>query len=166
MTAKTVANLLISAVLSSAGWIVGCSGGDAPEQQTPTDTEGTFLPSTPTSGGHADGTGTNASTVTSGKDAGGTAEQCVAACEAKYPKGAQLGRAIDTCWQNRCDSCLAMDKGAPVGPDYGSCKNEVYTPSSKCSTCTVKNCCTAWDACFSNAECVALNKCAIACSGN
>jgi hypothetical protein len=47
---------------------------------------------------------------------------------------------------------------------HGSCKNEVDTPSAACSQCTVDACCAEWDACFGDAECTALNACAVACS--
>jgi hypothetical protein len=39
----------------------------------------------------------------------------------------------------------------------------VTTPSSDCSQCTVDKCCNAWDACFNDTDCSALNACSIAC---
>ena len=122
-----------------------------------------MLPSEPVPGASSPSTSTSSSSSSSSSGGGSSTDQCIAACEAKYPKGAQLAKAIDTCWENKCDSCLAMGKGTPTGPENGSCRTDVYTPSSACSQCTVESCCSAWDACFGNADCTALNKCTVAC---
>lgn len=156
---RALKNLVFSGVLAAAGWIVGCSAStDDPQEPPPS---GTLLPSTPSPSGTSDNTATSTSNATSA--GGGTVQQCIAACEAKYPNGAKLGQAIDACWAKSCAACENMESGPLQTPTSGSCKNEVATPSAACSTCTAKNCCAAWDACFSNAECTALNACSIAC---
>lgn len=93
---------------------------------------------------------------------------CVAACEAAHVSGKKLGSAIDACWTSKCSpACtddLAVDGGvfAP-DTDASACQTDVKTPSAACSDCTAANCCAAWDACFSNADCIALNDCSVAC---
>lgn len=164
MMASARQNLVVLGIAAMGGWIVGCSGGGGGDPEVPPN-GGLMLPSAPAPG--ASSTTNEASTSSSSSSStggGSSADACVAKCEAKYPKGAQLARAIDTCWSNSCDACLAMGKGAPQGPESGSCKTDVYTPSAACSQCTVESCCSTWDACFSNAECKALNACAVACA--
>lgn len=153
--------LVFLGLACAGGWIVGCSAStDDPQEPPPS---GTLLPSTPapSQGGSSNG-GTPTST-TSAQGPGGSVETCIAACEAKYPKGAKLGQAIDACWAKSCPACQNMEGTDLQTPTSGSCKNEVATPSAACSTCTARSCCTAWDACFSDAECTALNACSIAC---
>jgi hypothetical protein len=163
---STLGNLAVFGLAMTGGWILGCSGGGGTDPEVPPN-GGTILPAQPSPSASSSSSGSTSSGTSPSSSSGGTGnttvDQCVAACEAKYPKGAQLGKAIDTCWQNNCDACLAMGKGAPQGPENGSCKTDVYTPSGACSQCTVDSCCAAWDACFGNADCVALNKCSVAC---
>ena len=150
------------------GWIVACSGGDPSPQPT-------NVPSLPNqqpapNGGQGGGS-TESGTATggsSGSTTGGstdnTVADCIAACEAKYPAAAVKGHAIDQCWSQSCSTtCDGIGTGGEFGPSAGSCQTEVKTPSAACSTCTVQHCCSVWDACFSDADCVALNKCSIAC---
>jgi hypothetical protein len=148
-------------VLGSAGWIGGCSGGDPTAGQP---TQAPSLTNAPPSG-----SGSAATSGTSGTSQGASSpssaiSDCIAACEGKWPAAATLGRAIDQCWSQSCSStCQGIGTGGALGPDHGSCKTDVKTPSAACSTCTVQHCCAVWDACFSNADCVALNACSIAC---
>ena len=89
---------------------------------------------------------------------------CVAACEAQHPVGTQIGKGIDACWTKSCPmQCNGIGVGQDKPPTHGTCRNPVSTPAVDCSQCTVDKCCTAWDACFDNADCAALNKCSIAC---
>jgi hypothetical protein len=53
--------------------------------------------------------------------------------------------------------------GKLYGPTRGSCRTDVKTPDAACSTCTAQKCCAAWDACFGDTECLALNQCSVAC---
>lgn len=95
---------------------------------------------------------------------------CVAACEASHPAGLQLGQAIDACWVASC-SPACTDDMVPTGEVYepkvdgGSCGHVVKTPGQACSNCTATKCCAAWDGCFGDADCVALNECALDCHG-
>jgi len=67
-------------------------------------------------------------------------------------------------WSKSCSvECNDLGAGMQFPPAHGSCKNVVETPGAACSQCTVDHCCAAWDACFDNADCTALNKCSIAC---
>jgi hypothetical protein len=89
---------------------------------------------------------------------------CLATCETQHPKGLALGKGIDKCWAASCATvCDGIGTGTPKPPTAGTCKNIVETPSAACSTCTVTSCCAAWDACFDDADCTALNTCSIAC---
>lgn len=75
-----------------------------------------------------------------------------------------LGSAIDTCWSKSCSSeCNGIGTGKNEEPDHGSCQNVVSTPAKDCSQCTVDHCCAAWDACFNDTDCTALNTCTNAC---
>jgi hypothetical protein len=56
-----------------------------------------------------------------------------------------------------------MANGPLQAPANGNCQNPVFTPNADCSQCTVDVCCDAWDGCFGDAECQALNACADAC---
>jgi hypothetical protein len=167
--ALTAALLFASSVL-----FLGCtpdssaSGGDGTGDQSTeveangsgSDPGGASEPGASATGGSASTTGTNAAT-TNGTD---PVQACVSACEAKYPKGALIGKGIDQCWAKSCPSeCNDIGAGQAVGPRSGSCQNPVSTPSASCSQCTVNRCCTAWDACFNDAQCAALNTCSIAC---
>lgn len=155
-------NLVISAFALGCGWIAGCSGGDEGPESPPH--EGAMLPAQPGGPSSSSSSGpTGTAPGTNAQSGGGTVQDCIAACEAKHPQGAKLGKAIDTCWASSCTACLAMEDGALKPPTSGSCKTDVFTPSAACSTCTAQRCCSAWDACFGNADCVALNKCSVAC---
>lgn len=119
-----------------------------------------------TSSGSTSGTsGTSSGTSgTSGTSGGDPVAACISACEAKYPAGTTLGKGIDACWAKNCSKeCNNIGTGAPKGPKTGTCGHEVSTPSADCSQCTVDHCCAAWDACFGDAQCSALNTCSIAC---
>jgi len=147
--------------LSAAGLILGCSG--APATPAEGGTSGAIGNSGASSGQTIPG-----SSGTSGADGGtsgttGTLAACISACETKFPKGAQLGKAIDTCWTRSCNECDGIAVGQPKPPKNGTCKNPVSTPNANCSQCTVDECCPAWDACFDNTDCAALNTCSIAC---
>jgi hypothetical protein len=92
---------------------------------------------------------------------------CVAACEAKYPGGAAKSQMIDQCWADHCGACQNMPTSGVTlkTPTSGaSCQTGVYTPSADCSQCTTDWCCWAWDMCFNDAECTALNTCSVACT--
>jgi hypothetical protein len=88
---------------------------------------------------------------------------CLAACEAKYPNSAIKAKAIDQCWADNCAACQNMANAPLQSPINGDCQNPVYTPSEDCSQCTADACCAAWDDCFGDAECQALNACANTC---
>lgn len=133
------------------------SGSKDPGTYGSTGTPSTSSSSSSSSGG-AGGTNTTASA------SGDPVAACISACEAKHPKGAQIGKAIDTCWSKSCPTeCNGIGTGAAKSPAHGSCRNPVSTPSADCSQCTVDSCCSAWDACFDDADCSALNTCSIAC---
>jgi hypothetical protein len=89
---------------------------------------------------------------------------CVAACEAKYPGGTDKSKMIDQCWADHCSACQTMKPGSFYTPTSGACQAGVYTWSADCSQCTTDWCCWAWDMCFSDAECKALNACTVACT--
>jgi hypothetical protein len=163
MVGRRAENLVVLGLVVASGWIIGCSGGSTPQDPEQAPNGGMMLPSEPAPGSSSPSGASSSSGATSSGGSGGSVDDCVAACEAKHPQAAKLAKAIDTCWQNNCDSCLAMERGANQGPQSGSCQTDVYTPSADCSQCTVWNCCDAWDACFGNADCVALNKCSVAC---
>jgi hypothetical protein len=152
----------IAATLALTAWITGCSGGD------PTSGQPTTAPSLPnepvTSGGGTTTSGSNGGTSSSSSGGSPSVDACISACEAQHPTAAAKGRAIDQCWAQSCStSCDGIGTGQDFGPTKGSCQTDVKTPSAECSTCTVQHCCTAWDACFSDADCVALNACSVAC---
>jgi len=147
---------------------IGCSSTSSePHPQTSTPTtlpsepgdSGTPAPSTSDAGAEASDAAADAN------DAGISVAECVKACEAKHPTGADLGRAIDACWAASCAVCNGIGTGHLEGPTTGTCATAVKTPSAACSTCTVQLCCAAWDACFTDADCVALNACSNACDG-
>ena len=172
-----VVALAFALALAGGGTAVfaGCTGGGG--QLPPEDDEGGTGSSGGTSGtsggtsgtsgtsGSSGGTsGTSGATSGSGTSGGQTFDQCIAACEAQYPKGVPIGDGIDQCWAKSCStSCNGLGAGMQFPPAHGQCKNVVETPGADCSQCTVDHCCAAWDACFDNADCTALNKCSIAC---
>ncbi|MDB4937848.1 MAG: hypothetical protein JWP87_4820 [Labilithrix sp.] len=142
------------------------SGTDGPGGQT-------FGSNTSDPGESGSGSGdttTSGTTSSTGTTAAGSAtttdtvQTCISACEAKYPKGAQIGKGIDQCWSKSCPKeCSDIGTGTVFSPKNGSCQNPVSTPSAACSQCTVNRCCSAWDACFDDTQCSALNSCSIAC---
>ena len=150
--------------LSAVGLFLGCSG--SPVTPAEGGTSGAIGNSGASSGGQT--SGSSGTSGTSGADGGtsgttGTLATCISACEARFPKGAQLGKGIDACWMRSCNECDGIAVGQPKPPKNGTCKNPVSTPNANCSQCTVDECCTAWDACFDNTDCAALNTCSIAC---
>jgi hypothetical protein len=165
-------NRTLTAVLliAASGFFQACSADSSPSG------EGTSAPDIGTMSGSKDpgtygatgtpsasgsGTAGNASTATSASD---PVAACISACEAKHPKGALIGKGIDSCWAKSCPTeCDGIGSGAPKPAAHGSCQNPVSTPSADCSQCTVDSCCAAWDACFDDADCSALNACSIAC---
>jgi hypothetical protein len=147
----TQAFALSFGIALASGWIAGCSGDDPAEGQPSTPpselTSEPMPPSHPASG-----------------SAGTSVAACVSACEAKYPKAAAKSRAIDSCWSDHCDACTSMPESkALFSPQAASCTTEVETPSAACSECTAQSCCAEWDACFGDADCLALNACSVAC---
>ncbi|MDB5212908.1 MAG: hypothetical protein JWO86_835 [Myxococcaceae bacterium] len=162
--------------IGAAAMFAGCSGGDpgptaddggtsstASSSGNPGTSSGTSGSSGGTSGAGTSGTGTSG-TSGAGTSGGQTFDQCISACEAQYPKGVALGDGIDQCWAKSCSTdCNALGAGMQFPAAHGMCKNLVETPGAACSQCTVDHCCAAWDACFDNADCTALNKCSIAC---
>jgi hypothetical protein len=102
------------------------------------------------------------------EDAGLTVEECLQACETKHAVGLAKDQAIDQCWETKCSGpCIddtEFDAGA-AGGDGGApmCKEEVLTATDSCDLCTQTYCCAAWDACFQDDDCVALNTCRNAC---
>ncbi len=155
--------LASAGLLATGGWIVGCSGNDGPGQQPTTVPS---LPNDPAPGNGSNGSTQSGNGSTSSSSTGSSSvDACLASCAAQHPSGAQKNSGIDQCWSQSCsDVCDGIGStGAEFGPTSGSCKTDVKTPSSACSTCTVKHCCSAWDACFSDADCIALNTCSIAC---
>jgi hypothetical protein len=166
-------NRALTAVLlvAASGFFQACSADSSPSgegtgagdigsisgSKDPGTYGSTGTPSTSSSSGNP----SNTSTATSASD---PVAACISACEAKYPKGVQLGKGIDTCWSKSCPTeCNGIGTGAAKPAAHGSCQNPVSTPSADCSQCTVDECCTAWDACFDDADCTALNTCSIAC---
>jgi hypothetical protein len=102
------------------------------------------------------------------------AGDCRTACETAHPAAVALDRAIVACWQASCaEACLDPDAGAPDGgdggdtgaapPDAGACSRPVATGNPSCDGCTTASCCRAWDGCFGDAECTALEACYRAC---
>jgi hypothetical protein len=171
-----VSAVLLGLAIGSAALFAGCSGSDpGPDVgdggiSSTTSSSGT--PGTSSSGTSASNggttssgaSGTSGSSGTSGTSGGQTFDQCISACEAKYPKGVAIGKGIDQCWAKSCSTdCNGLGAGMQFPPAHGTCKNVVETPGAACSQCTVDHCCTAWDACFDNADCSALNQCSIAC---
>jgi hypothetical protein len=174
-----VSALLLGLAMSGASLFAGCSGsdpgpdvGDGGSSSTAsssgtsgTSSSGTSASNGGTTSSGASGTsGSSGASGTGGSSGGQTFDQCISACEAKYPKGVAIGKGIDQCWAKSCSTdCNGLGAGMQFPPAHGMCKNVVETPGAACSQCTVDHCCTAWDACFDNADCSALNQCSIAC---
>jgi hypothetical protein len=102
-------------------------------------------------------------------DAGETAEQCNARCEAQHPAGLVLDKKIDDCWNADCKGpCVDGMGGFDAGTDAGdggdgggvpACQNTVDTSDVTCDLCTKTYCCVSWDACFNDKDCTDLNDC-------
>jgi hypothetical protein len=97
-----------------------------------------------------------------------TRDQCVAACNAKYPAAVAKDDAIGTCWDAKCkgpcvdDPATAFDAGEAGTPDAGPsplCGTGVPSFSQDCNDCTTANCCPAWAGCFGDPDCTALDMC-------
>lgn len=155
-----------------------CSGSSSPTggEGSSSGASGSLGSSSGSSGSSSGSTGSSGSSGSSGAgtssgSTGGTTSggadpiaACITACETQHPKGAQIGKGIDTCWANKCSKeCTGIGAGQTKPPANGTCNNPVATPSAACSQCTVDSCCKAWDACFDDADCSALNTCSIAC---
>ncbi len=173
MLATPMTRSLAAALLIGAAAIVeGCSADSSPSGEgsgtgdvgsiSGSKDPGTYgSTGTPSSG---DDASTPTPSTTTSSEGGDPVAACVSACEAKHPAGTQIGKGIDTCWSKSCPTeCNGIGAGKPQSAAHGSCQNPVSTPSADCSQCTVDKCCAAWDACFGNADCTALNACSIAC---
>lgn len=155
--------------------LLGCSGSASPSGGDEGSSSGASGSLGSSSGGASSGSsggGSSSSSTSSSSGSTGTTTTgggdpvaaCISACEAQHPKGAQIGKGIDACWSKSCSKdCTGIGTGQSKPPAHGTCKNPVSTPSADCSQCTVDECCNAWDACFDDADCSALNTCSIAC---
>lgn len=165
--------LTVIALIAASGFFQACAADSSPSG------DGTGAPDIGTMSGAKDpgtygstgtppatsssGSGSSTNTTTSAS-AGDPVAACLSACEAKHPKGALIGKGIDTCWAKSCGTaCDGIGSGTSKPAAHGACRNPVSTPSADCSQCTVDKCCSAWDACFDDADCSALNTCSIAC---
>lgn len=112
-----------------------------------------------------------------------TKSQCIAACRTKHAAGFEKDKAIDQCWAASCVPACAdgplpeagadagddagddagLDAGAPGDAGAPACKNDVATGDIDCDRCTKERCCGAWDGCFDDADCRALNACIVEC---
>ena len=107
---------------------------------------------------------------------------CRDRCAAAHPAAVLEDKAIDTCWRKYCQApCIDEtpdigDAGAVVGDggdggnaspgaDAGTCKSNLVTDTASCDQCTGTFCCTAWDGCFQDPECSALEACYQQCVG-
>lgn len=97
-----------------------------------------------------------------------TRQQCVDACNAKYPAAVAKDDAIGTCWDSKCkgpcvdDPATAFDAGEAGTPDAGPsplCGTGAKSFSQDCDDCTTANCCPAWAGCFGDPDCTALDMC-------
>lgn len=97
-----------------------------------------------------------------------TRQQCVDACNAKYPAAVAKDNAIGTCWDSKCkgpcvdDPATAFDAGEAGAPDAGPnplCGTGATSISKDCDDCTTANCCPAWAGCFGDPDCTALDMC-------
>lgn len=152
----------------SVAALAGCSGDSLPSGSSGDPTTSSSGATSSSSGtatsGTAGSTSSAGSSGASGASGGDPIAACISSCEAQHPKGAQIGKGIDQCWSNSCPTqCNGIGAGKQKPPAHGSCKNPVTTPSADCSQCTVDKCCKAWNACFDDADCSALNACSIAC---
>lgn len=161
----------VALAAASATGFAACSSSDTTGTASTDAGSDATRPSTPKS----DGGG-------GGGDAGGepTRDECIAACESKHAAGLAKDKAIDTCWSQSCKGpCIdgngMFDAGIPDAGDdagdaaaagdggAGQCKNGVETGDDACNDCTSAFCCGAWDGCFDDQDCAALNECRSAC---
>ena len=89
---------------------------------------------------------------------------CRRQCEEAHPAGLPRDEAVNACWETHCKGpCIdemTEDGGIDAGAsDGGTCVSPVVTISLACDQCTGASCCTEWDGCFQEPECVALNAC-------
>lgn len=158
----------VALAAASATGFAACSSSDTTGTASTDAGSDATRPSTPKSDG--------------GGDAGGepTRDECIAACESKHAAGLAKDKAIDTCWSQSCKGpCIdgngMFDAGIPDAGDdagdaaaagdggAGQCKNGVETGDDACNDCTSAFCCGAWDGCFDDQDCAALNECRSAC---
>ncbi len=154
----TARSFFAVAFVASSLLTVACSGTEGTGQNTSSGGAASNV-------GGSSPTGTGATSSSSSGAASLTPEQCVAKCEAAHPMGKSKGALIDQCWVAKCgSSCESLTSdGKNYGPNSGSCQTSVSTPSAACSTCTAQKCCDAWDGCFKDADCAALNECTNQC---
>lgn len=107
-----------------------------------------------------------------------TFEQCVDQCFKDHPSSKAKYDAVDTCWAASCkgpcvDENGMFDAGAEAGtPDAGGndggnglCGTEIASGIDKaCDDCTEANCCTAWEGCYKDKDCLELNDCIGTCA--
>jgi hypothetical protein len=114
---------------------------------------------------NAAGDGGDADGNRAAEDEPQSTQSCREECEKEHPNGRKKSAAIDTCWKDHCQAACVDQTGASgTFPDAGSCQGPVITPTPECDECTNANCCAAWDDCFADQECGALNACYIECA--
>ena len=89
---------------------------------------------------------------------------CREQCEEAHPTGLPKDEAVNSCWETHCNvPCIEQlpgDGGIDgAAPDGAACESPVVTVSVACDECTNAFCCGAWDGCFQEPECAALNAC-------
>ena len=97
---------------------------------------------------------------------------CIELCRQDHRSAVAKDEAVVACWESRCEAPCVLGERTDAGAmedagDAGSgpsCTSEVITPSLACDQCTRTSCCDAWDACFQDPECAALNACYQACA--
>lgn len=144
-----IASMLVATGLGSA--IAGCStddtkvaAGDSGADATP---EATRSPPPP--------------------DEASTPKTCRELCEEAHPTALPKDEAVNSCWEMNCSGPCIEETTTPTdggtdgdgGADAGACLSPVVTISESCDQCTILRCCAAWDGCFQDPECSALNAC-------
>jgi predicted small lipoprotein YifL len=166
--------------------VAACGSSNKGPDKAPSPPTDGNAPTTPTTDGmdaavpEVDGSSpAEMSEVDSGPKAPTNQAECVATCEAKYPKSAAQNKTLDsTCMlagtcEPVCNDLIPGKNYEPtVNPDAGvvcdTAKADSYpilTPSAACSTCLASSpvCCNLWIAIFSSTEGKALNACANTC---
>jgi len=101
-------------------------------------------------------------------EAGQTADQCIAACNAAHPNSVAKETAIGTCWDTNCKGpcedtpATGFDAGEAGLPDAGPmplCGTGATTGAADCDNCTTALCCPSWSGCFADTDCSALDDC-------